>query len=81
VTQAIFADALVNLSVTGNLVRLDLGVMSLAQTTDNKQDVRLVTTQQLVMPLDGFLKAFNAQEQLIKKLIQEGVLKVEAKSD
>ena len=80
-TQTIFADALVNLSVTGNLVRLDLGVMSLAQTTDNKQDVRLVTNQQLVMPLDGFLKAFNAQEQLIKKLIQEGVLKVEAKSD
>jgi len=28
------------------------------------------------MPMEGFVRAFEAQEQLIKKLIADGVLKV-----
>lgn len=59
--QTNFADAIININininitVTGPLVRLDLGTV-LSQTKDGKQELLATPTQQLVMPLDGFLR-------------------------
>lgn len=75
--QTTFADTIVNIAVTGNLVRLELGTVIPAPTQDGKQELRVTPTQQVVMPLDGFVRAVSMQEQVIKKLIADGVLKAQ----
>jgi hypothetical protein len=78
--QVIFADSIFNISVTGNLVRIDLGVTELgASNVDGKQEVRLVKSEQLVMPLDGFVRAVGIQDQIIRRLINDGVVKVQSR--
>ncbi|WP_298232042.1 hypothetical protein [uncultured Azohydromonas sp.] len=72
--QTNFADAIINITVTGPLVRLDLGTV-LSQTKDGKQELLATPTQQLVMPLDGFLRAFGMQKTVVDKLIADGVIK------
>jgi hypothetical protein len=76
-----FADTILNISVTGALVRIDLGTIASLPGQDGKQELRATPTQQLVMPLDGFVRAFGLQEQLIKKLIADGVLKSQPPAD
>lgn len=73
--QTNFADALINISLTGPLVRLEFASANPTATQDGKQEVKLVPTQQLVMPLEGFIRSFGLQENVIKKLIADGVLK------
>ena len=75
--QTTFADTVLNIAITGNLVRLDLGTISPVQTQDGKQELRATPTQQVVMPMEGFVRAFGMQEQVIKKLIADGVLKAQ----
>lgn len=75
--QATFADTVLNIAITGTLVRLDLGTVTPVQSKDGKQELKATPTQQLVMPLDGFVRAFGMQEQVIKKLIADGVLKAQ----
>ena len=70
-----FADTILHIAVTGNLVRLDLGTVIPEQSNDGKHELRTTPTQQVVMPLEGFARAFGMQEQIIKKLIADGVLK------
>lgn len=69
-----FADTILNIAVTGPLVRIDLGTVSAVQGQNGQQELRATPTQQLVMPLDGFVRAFGLQEGVIKKLIADGVL-------
>lgn len=75
--QTTFADTVLNIAITGNLVRLDLGTVTPVQTQDGKQELRATPTQQVVMPMEGFVRAFGMQEQVIKKLIADGVLKAQ----
>ncbi len=75
--QTTFADTILNIAITGNLVRLDLGTVYPVQTQDGKQELRATPTQQVVMPMEGFARAFGMQEQVIKKLIADGVLKAQ----
>jgi hypothetical protein len=76
--QTTFADTVLNISVTGPLVRLDLGTVVPGPAKDGQQELVATPTQQLVMPLEGFVRAFGMQEALVKKLIAEGVLTVQA---
>jgi hypothetical protein len=76
--QTYFADGLLNIAVTGPLVRIDFGTATAVTNAEGKQDVRLIPSQQVVMPMEGFVRAFDTQERLMKKLIAEGVLKVQA---
>jgi hypothetical protein len=76
--QTYFADGLLNIAVTGPLVRIDFGTATAVTNAEGKQDVRLIPSQQVVMPMEGFVRAFDIQERLMKKLIAEGVLKVQA---
>jgi hypothetical protein len=73
--QTNFADTILNMSRTGGLVRIDLGTLTPVQNNEGKQELRAVVTQQLIMPLEGFIKSYEVQEGLIKKLVEEGVLK------
>lgn len=73
--MAHYFDTLVNVSVTGPLIRLDFGLAQPGKTEDGKDAVRLTQMEQLVLPLDGFVRAFGLQQQVIQQLIQNGVLK------
>jgi hypothetical protein len=73
--QSIFADTLLNVSITGNLVRLDLGTMVPVKNAEGKSGLTATSTMQIVMPIDGFVRAYGMQEQIIKKLLADGVLK------
>lgn len=76
--QVLFADGIVNIAVTGNVIRIDLGVAELgAANAEGKQEVRLVQSQQIVMPLDGFVRAVGIQEQVAQRLIKDGVVKIQ----
>lgn len=75
--QTNFADTVLNITVTGPLVRLDLGTVIPSQTKDGKQELHATPTQQLVMPLEGFLRAFGMQETVVKKLVADGVIKTQ----
>lgn len=69
----IFADRLVNIAVTGPLVRIELGAMQLP--TAEGQKPQLLPTQTLVMPLDGFVASFGMMESVIKRMMADNVLK------
>lgn len=76
--QTQFADTVLNIAITGPLVRIDLGVV-VPQTDDKgKQSLRASATQQVVMPIEGFVRAFGMQEQVIKKLLADGVIQPKA---
>jgi hypothetical protein len=73
--ETTFADTILNVVVTGNLVRFDFGTVIPAPGKDGTQEMRATPTLNMVMPIDGFIRAFGVQEQLIKKLVADGVLK------
>lgn len=77
--QTTFADTILNIAVTGGLVRIDLGVVTPVPNQEGKTELRGSATQQLVMPLEGFVRSFGIQEGIIKKLIEDGVLKQQEK--
>ncbi|MCE5285816.1 MAG: hypothetical protein LLG02_08220 [Pelosinus sp.] len=72
--QEIFADAISAVHVTGNVVRIDLMTIQPHLKSDNGQPV-VEINKRLVMPLEGFIQSFSVQENIIKQLIQAGVLK------
>ena len=69
----LFADRIINLSITGPLVRIELGALQLAGA--NEKSPTYVPTQTLVMPLDGFVSSFSMLEQAMKKLAETGVVR------
>jgi hypothetical protein len=72
--NTLFADRLTNLQIAGNTVRLEFSVLEVVpgQTMDN---ARMTPGHVLVMPIEGFVQAFNGQEAVVKQLIDQGVLK------
>ena len=73
--RAIYVDGLTNLSVSGQgLVKFDLGLASPSVDENGEQKLSWATTDQVVMPMEGFLRAFGIQEQVIKKLIDDGLI-------
>lgn len=66
----VFADQIGSVHMKGNLVRFDL----LATQSDDEETNELKLAGRLIMPLEGFIKAFNLQEELISQLTQNGVL-------
>ncbi len=68
-----FADRIVNIAVTGTVVRIEFG--ALAPPASEGAAPTLVSSQTLVMPLDGFLASFGMLESVVKKMIADGVVK------
>ena len=38
------------------------------------QQLSWTTTQQIILPMEGFLRAYGIQERVIKKLMDDGVI-------
>lgn len=70
---SIFADRIINIAVTGPLVRIELGTMQPPRAEG--QQAQLIPSQTLVMPLDGFVASIGMMEAVVKKLVADGVLK------
>jgi hypothetical protein len=72
-TSVVFADRLLNVAVTGPLVRLQWGVMGVPQAEGEKPALRV--SQTLVLPLDGLLASMAMIDGLVKQLVKDGVLR------
>ncbi len=71
--QEIFADAISAVHITGNIVRIDLLTVQPQVKTDNGQPA-VDVSKRLIMPLEGFIKSLAVQEDVVKKLVEAGIL-------
>lgn len=70
----IFADTFNGIAVTGNLVRIDLATLVPAANGQQTPQPQFETCNRLVMPIDGFLRAYALAEDVMKKLIAAGIV-------
>ncbi|MEY2632879.1 MAG: hypothetical protein RIR00_1533 [Pseudomonadota bacterium] len=70
----VFSERIVNLAVTGNLVRLDLAALDQLPTQEGSAG-SLEVTHRVTMPIEGFLQSFALQQSLVNKLIADGRIK------
>ncbi len=71
--NSLFADRLTNLQIAGNTVRMEFSVLDLVPG-NNLEAPKTNVSHVLVMPLEGFVQAFNGQESVVKKMLADGVL-------
>lgn len=72
----LFADRLSNIAITGPLVRIELATVQVPKAED--QQLQLIPSQTLIMPLDGFVASFGMMEAVMKQLVKDGVIKLQA---
>ncbi len=70
----IFADGIGEITLAGGMVRMDL-VTLVGSQKDEENKPRLEFSKRVVMPPDGFLRSFSAMENLVKQLIEAGLVK------
>lgn len=73
VNREIFADGIGEITLSGGMVRLDLVSLVGSQNDENNKP-RLEVFQRIVMPPDGFLRSYSAMENLVKQLIDAGLV-------
>ena len=67
--QELFADEINNITVTGSIVRIDFAAL---EPVEGGKQSALAHRQRVIMPLEGFLRAFSTQEAVVRKLIADG---------
>jgi hypothetical protein len=72
--REIFADGIGEITLSGGMVRMDL-VTLVGGQKDKENPPKLEFRQRIVMPPDGFLRSFSAMENLVKQLIDAGLVK------
>lgn len=72
--QDIFADGIGEITLAGGMVRMDLVTLTGSNNDENNKP-QLRVKQRIVMPPDGFLRSFSAMENLVKQLIDAGLVK------
>jgi hypothetical protein len=72
--QEIYADGVSAIHTTGNVIRIDLMTVQPHLKSENGQPV-VEVNKRLILPLDGFIKAFALQEKIMKQLLEAGVVK------
>ena len=65
----LFAHDIRNITVIGNIARK--GFAALERVEGSRQSA-LAHRQRVIMPLDGFLRAFGTQEAVVRKLVADG---------
>ena len=70
----VFADGIGEITLSGGMVRMDL-VTLVGSQNDPENKPRLEVSRRIVMPPDGFLRSFSAMENLVKQLIDAGLVK------
>lgn len=73
-SKDIFADGIGEITLAGGMVRMDL-VTLVGSQKDDENKPRLEFSKRVVMPPDGFLRSFSAMENLVKQLIDAGLVK------
>ncbi|MBL8488770.1 MAG: hypothetical protein JNK22_16985 [Rhodocyclaceae bacterium] len=76
-----FADTVGNITVTGGLVRIDFVSLAPRQPEDPQAPRQFEITQRVVLPMDGFLRGMAAQQDMMKKLVDAGVLTMKPNPD
>ena len=69
----IYADAFENILVHGGTVRIDLATYSPRDKTDGDEPA-LELTGRLVMPIEGFVRAFGGIGEVIRQMVEAGVI-------
>ena len=73
-SRELFADGIGEISLSNGMVRIDLiSYVNNQKTKDQPPEVAV--RQRVVMPPDGFLRSFGAMENLVKQLIEAGLVK------
>ena len=67
----IFADGLARVTVRGGVVRLTFGT----QEEKQNEQVEMIASHQIIMPMDGFLNAFNVMQGIVTKMEKDGLIK------
>ena len=70
----VFADTIGEISLTGGMVRMDLVSLIGSQSSEDNKP-RLAQKCRIVMPPEGFLRSFSAMENLVKQLIEAGLIR------
>jgi regulatory protein YycH of two-component signal transduction system YycFG len=70
--SSLFADRILNLAVTGNLVRLEMGASKVAQSANGAQVLEPAFT--LVMPLDGFVQSVDVMNTVVNQLVVNNIV-------
>ncbi len=66
-TENVFADRIVNITVQGGLVRIDLGTVETYMDGQERKQ-RTEVTNRLVMPLEGYVRSFAMQQRMVNQL-------------
>lgn len=67
----IFADGLARVTVRGGVVRLTFGT----QEEKQNEQVEMIASHQVIMPMAGFLNAFNVMQGIVAKMEKDGLVK------
>ena len=72
--KQIYADGIGEITLSGGMIRMDL--VTLVGSQNNKDNPpKLEFQNRVVMPPDGFLRSFSAIENLVKQLVEAGLVK------
>lgn len=74
-SKDIFADGIGEITLSGGMVRMDLVTLTGSQSANSDEKPKLEFSQRVIMPPDGFLRSFSAMENLVKQLIDAGLVK------
>jgi hypothetical protein len=73
-TPELFTDRIVEIAVTGSVVRLDLGSFSTTEKDTNNQP-KLEIRQRIIMPAEGFVQSFALMTRLMQDLEKRGLIR------
>lgn len=73
-TPELFADRIVEIAVTGGVVRLDLASLSATQR-DGGNQATLEHRQRIVMPTEGFVHSFTLMAKVMQDLEKRGLVR------
>ncbi len=71
--RELFADGIGEITLAGGMVRMSLVTMVGSRREGDQP--RFEQRERIVMPPDGFLRSFSAMEDLVKQLINAGLVK------
>jgi hypothetical protein len=67
----LFADSVANVSIVNGIVRLEL----VASILEGENSIKSSPAGTLVLPLNGFINLHAQIDKIIKKMVEDGILK------
>ena len=71
--REIFADSASAIHVTGNMIRVDFMSLQPHLKGENGEPI-FELSGRLIIPIEGFVQAFQLQENIVKQLMDNGIL-------